>query len=754
MKLITFSVLSLILAFNALTINAQQEVENLKTFARAYGYVKYFHPSNEAANLDWNTFSAYGVNEILQCKSQKEVVTTLKDLFQPIGPGIQFTEKENDYDLSRIIPSNLDSYKPTYWQHTGVSFGMSRSDTPYSSVRANQTRKIDESASFGNLSTSINAEQYRGKEIKYTGWVKLKDQSKGQGQLWMRVDKSDGTMGYFNNMGSSPIKSNEWSQYEIIGQVDELASKILIGCFMNGKGTVYLDDVELYFKDKEEWIEIPIKNNEFEGDQIGDKTDKSPWYGKSKGYSYTLSGTEKKSGKSCAVIAYEGLTTTLTGEATFEQFPKFGELIVNQIGKNIYCQIPLNLYGNAEHTYPISTSIDRLNENITSFEIEPNNQSAWIGNVINAYNVFQHFYPYFDVVDVNWDQELESAIHSSLTDQTLEDHILTLKKFTATLKDGHISVRGNNPKRHGPSISWEWIEDKLVITQVYDKSLNLSIGDIVTRVDNIPSNAYIQEISTRISAGTQGYLQHRLKSMSLLGTQDSKIEIHVNGESFTLTRDRKFDYRTSGIAIQENEYKILDNNIVYLNLSKIKMDSITSLMPKLEESNGIICDLRGYPQSNHDLISHLLPAKDTSMSWMQVPKIIYPDQKNIIGYEEHGWEMEPKTPYLGDKNLVFITDGRAISYAESFMGFIEGYDLATIVGQPTAGTNGNVNPYKLLHDITLVWTGMKVLKHDGSQHHAIGILPDVSVSKTIEGVKAGKDEFLEKAIEVIMDRSR
>jgi len=84
------------------------------------------------------------------------------------------------------------------------------------------------------------------------------------------------------------------------------------------------------------------------------------------------------------------------------------------------------------------------------------------------------------------------------------------------------------------------------------------------------------------------------------------------------------------------------------------------------------------------------------------------------------------------------------------MSFIEGYHLATIVGQPTAGTNGNVNPFTLLGDFTISWTGMKVVKHDGSQLHSVGVLPDIYVSKSIEGVKSGKDEFLEKAIEVVL----
>jgi C-terminal processing protease CtpA/Prc len=98
---------------------------------------------------------------------------------------------------------------------------------------------------------------------------------------------------------------------------------------------------------------------------------------------------------------------------------------------------------------------------------------------------------------------------------------------------------------------------------------------------------------------------------------------------------------------------------------------------------------------------------------------------------------------------VFLTDGRAISYAESFMSFIEHYKLAEIVGQPTAGTNGNVNPFVLPGGFTVIWTGMKVVKHDGSQHHLIGIQPTIPMKRTIQGIREDRDEFLEKAIGVI-----
>ncbi|HYH06181.1 MAG TPA: S41 family peptidase, partial [Thermoanaerobaculia bacterium] len=93
--------------------------------------------------------------------------------------------------------------------------------------------------------------------------------------------------------------------------------------------------------------------------------------------------------------------------------------------------------------------------------------------------------------------------------------------------------------------------------------------------------------------------------------------------------------------------------------------------------------------------------------------------------------------------------GRAISYAETWMGIVEAYKLGTIVGEPTAGTNGNINVVHLPGDYRVVFTGMKVLKHDGSRHHGVGIVPTVPVTPTIDGIRAGRDEQLEKALEVL-----
>jgi len=106
--------------------------------------------------------------------------------------------------------------------------------------------------------------------------------------------------------------------------------------------------------------------------------------------------------------------------------------------------------------------------------------------------------------------------------------------------------------------------------------------------------------------------------------------------------------------------------------------------------------------------------------------------------------VTPLLPRFKGK-IAFLTDGRAISYAETYLGIIEHFKLGDLVGSPTARTNGNVNPFTLPGGYTIIWTGMRVVKRDGSPHHGVGIIPTVPVSRSITGIRAGRDEVLERA---------
>jgi C-terminal processing protease CtpA/Prc len=83
------------------------------------------------------------------------------------------------------------------------------------------------------------------------------------------------------------------------------------------------------------------------------------------------------------------------------------------------------------------------------------------------------------------------------------------------------------------------------------------------------------------------------------------------------------------------------------------------------------------------------------------------------------------------------------------MGIVEHYKLGEIIGEVTAGANGSRNDIALPGGFTVSLTGMRVLKHDGSQHHLVGIKPTIVAKRTIQGITEGKDEVLERAISFI-----
>jgi len=83
------------------------------------------------------------------------------------------------------------------------------------------------------------------------------------------------------------------------------------------------------------------------------------------------------------------------------------------------------------------------------------------------------------------------------------------------------------------------------------------------------------------------------------------------------------------------------------------------------------------------------------------------------------------------------------------MSFFEAATDVTFIGSPTSGANGDVTFFYIPGDISIRMTGQSVRHADGRQLQRVGILPDIEITSTIEGIRSGKDEVLERAIEYV-----
>ncbi len=161
----------------------------------------------------------------------------------------------------------------------------------------------------------------------------------------------------------------------------------------------------------------------------------------------------------------------------------------------------------------------------------------------------------------------------------------------------------------------------------------------------------------------------------------------------------------------------------------------------------VIFDLRGYPKGADAVLNHLLREPETDR-WMHVPKIFRPALPGIPrprhNWDGRGWNRRPAQPHI-QGHVLFLTDARAVSQAESILGYVEMLGI-DIVGSSTAGTNGSIRAVTLPSGSTVTFTGMKVTRHDGSRFHLEGIRPTIPIEPTVAGIRAGRDEVLDRAL--------
>lgn len=375
-------------------------------------------------------------------------------------------------------------------------------------------------------------------------------------------------------------------------------------------------------------------------------------------------------------------------------------------------------------------------------------RSMRLGDVALLWSVMQHFYPYFDVVKVDWAHELSTALERAAIDTDERAFRRTLRMLVAALQDGHgnVTFAKSSPAKVPP------LRLRIIDGKVYmawgppsippgSEILGFNEESMATR-----SSWIRQEVSSPTGGYQNQYLEHRL----LAGLPGSVVKISYRSphgmdgavdvplESYP----KDLAYRGLPRTIEE-----LKPGVWYLDLDRIQEKEFEAILPSLASAKGVIFDLRGYPNMGPTFLAHLTDKPIMSAHW-NVPVVLEPDGRNWSWHTDGRWELHPKVPRIQGK-VIFLTGGGAISYAESCLGMVEAYRLGEIVGEPSAGTNGNVNPFELPGGYKVVWTGMKVLKHDGSRHHGVGIRPTIPMSPTQKGLASGRDEVLEKAVATI-----
>ncbi len=426
------------------------------------------------------------------------------------------------------------------------------------------------------------------------------------------------------------------------------------------------------------------------------------------------------------------------------------------LGGGVSCLVPLALYADKDGTAPL---VSREAAGPTAAgRLSGDDRATRLADVALIWNVMEHFYPYFDVVEADSPGMLRAALMSAATDKDGVAFLATLRRLVAAYHDGHghVAFPGEPPTTPLP-IAWDWVEGRLVVTDVgpglqgQGPDEGVHRGTVVREIDGRPAAQALGDAERSISAATPQWARRNALRKIALGAPGSETTLEVedaDGRARRVSLRHPSGYEPVAEARPPKIHEVRPG-IYYVDIDRVSDADFREALPKLEKARGIVFDFRGYPSKINPgtFFAHLIDHRVTSPQW-HVPVVTKPGRKGVSFERTGEWSLAPEAPCFKAKRA-FITDGRAISYAESCLGIVEHEHLGAIVGGPTAGTNGNINVVPLPGGYNVIFTGMKVLKHDGSRHHGVGILPTVPISRTVKGVAEGKDELLEKAIEVV-----
>ena len=93
-----------------------QGLTNLTAFARLYGYVRFFHPSDQAALTDWESFAIDGVRAVEDASSLNDLQARLEKLFQPVAPTVRVFRVRQPRRAGASSEGRRDHSLQTQWR--------------------------------------------------------------------------------------------------------------------------------------------------------------------------------------------------------------------------------------------------------------------------------------------------------------------------------------------------------------------------------------------------------------------------------------------------------------------------------------------------------------------------------------------------------------------------------------------------------------------------------------------------------------
>ncbi len=385
-----------------------------------------------------------------------------------------------------------------------------------------------------------------------------------------------------------------------------------------------------------------------------------------------------------------------------------------------------------------------------------------------VFSIIEIFFPYYSYMDEDWRNVLTTSLPEIVRARNDIEYGLAVAKMYANINDSHGYIAGNKGllqmQGEAPApIVVDLIENKVVVTQFRNDSIcranEVGIGDVIIKVNGVALEDSMKKYETYFAHSTKDPIRQMAARSSIRGPENQTGVFTIqdkNGKQ----REHKFKWTNSYNKNFSPGYKLdtitlLNENIGYADLTRMEVSQTDEMFEKFKDTRAIIFDMRGYPKGTAwSIAPRLTEKKDVPLALFRRPEILSPNIKRgeLLSYRSYTEFIQTvassdKWKYKG--KTIMLINHNAISQSEHTGLFFESVNNSIFIGSPTAGANGDVTNFAIPGGMFLYFSGQGVWHSDGRQLQRVGLQPQVFVKPTIKGVRAGKDEVLDKAIEWI-----
>jgi C-terminal processing protease CtpA/Prc len=376
--------------------------------------------------------------------------------------------------------------------------------------------------------------------------------------------------------------------------------------------------------------------------------------------------------------------------------------------------------------------------------------------LVRFWNVIRLFYPARHLIESTehpWDDVLTEFLPRMQAARNAEEYTLAVAALSTQLHDSHTWVEspemGKFFGRPMPGLEVRRIEARPIVTALTpaQAAAGLQVGDELVAIDGEPFASRVARLEPYVAASNEWTLARDAYRWALHGREKEAAMQVRNADG----RVREL-HVARGVHVPPSapspSYELLESGTIgYVDLSKLTQPEVDPMFAALGATRAIIFDMRGYPRNTMQLVARRMSTRPGVRARFVTKTLgLGADQDALFNQEL----LEPSLPtYRGP--TVMLIDERTQSQAEHTGLAFEASNGAKFIGSPSAGANGNVTQTTLPGGIAIGFSGFEVLHADGRQLQRVGLQPDVPVTPTVAGIRAGRDEVLERALVYVKD---